>query len=84
MTVIAGHQFANTPNGRRCMSHQSDGSGVCYRAWVDIRNATEADLGATGIAHVGKLNDAELREIITEREREEAALWDAVSAVSAI
>lgn len=77
--IIAGHHFEDTPNGCRCTRQTSDGTGLCYRSWLDIRGASADDVGKPDIAHVGSLNDLELKEIIVEREREELAVWEAVS-----
>jgi hypothetical protein len=75
---IAGHSFEDSPSGRRCIATDCNGK-TCFMSWLSIRDATAADLGSPGIAHVGNLNDAELASIVEERAREEAAVWSAVS-----
>lgn len=76
---VAGHSFADTPNGRRCTSVTSDTGMLCNRAWLDVRGAVEADIGSSGIAHFGKLSTEEYKTIVAEREREIAAVWAAVN-----
>jgi hypothetical protein len=75
---IAGHSFAETCSGRRCISTDCNGR-TCFMSWLSIRDATALDLGSPGIAHTGNLNDDELASIVEERAREEAAVWEAIS-----
>jgi len=75
---IAGHSFAETSSGRRCISTDCNGR-TCFMSWLSIRDATDADLGLPNIAHTGALDAAELASIVEERAREEAAVWEAIS-----
>jgi hypothetical protein len=75
---VAGHAFSDSSNGRRCMSVDANGK-ICFCSWLNIKDACEADLGKTGIAHTGLLNDSELKSIIAEREREIETVWLAIS-----
>lgn len=77
-TIIAGHHFEDTSNGRRCVSTDCNGR-VCFMSWLSIRDATADDLDQPGIAHVGNLSAQELASIVTARTREEDAVWEAVS-----
>ena len=70
MTTIAGHSFVETFGGRACSS--------CGRSWIAIAGSTEDDIGALGIAHVGKLSKEEFDEIVAERSR----IWAAVGEVA--
>lgn len=74
---IAGHNFSYTAIGRRCILTDCNGR-VCGISWLMIRSCTALDLGQTGFAHVGALNDEELRSIVDERTREETVVWEAV------
>ena len=77
--TIAGHTFADTPTGRRCVAYSSQVGGTCNIRWVDIRSCTEADVEVpNGLAHQSKLTLIELAEIRAEVEREETAIWAAV------
>ena len=64
--TIAGHLFTDGPMGRAC---------GCGMLWTQIAGATKDDVGRLGIAHTGALNEAELAEIVAERER----IWRAVA-----
>lgn len=66
--MIAGHVFGGDAAGR-CS---------CGRTWAEIAGCTEADIGRSGIAHVGHLSADEWLEIIAERER----VWAAVAEVA--
>lgn len=77
MTKIAGHTFADTAGGRRCIDTDYEGN-PCWRSWLSIRDCTADDLGQPNIAHAGALNDEELATIIKERAREEDCVWEAV------
>jgi hypothetical protein len=58
----------------------SVGPGICYKSWLEVREFIyESDIGKPDIAHVGNYNDQERLEVIAEREREELAVWEAVS-----
>jgi hypothetical protein len=70
MTTIAGHSFVETFGGRACSS--------CGRSWTAIAGATEDDIGASDIAHAGKLSKEEFDEIVAERSR----IWAAVGEVA--
>lgn len=70
MTTIAGHSFVETFGGRACSN--------CGRSWTAIAGSTEDDIGALGIAHVGKLSKEEFDEIVAERSR----IWAAVGEVA--
>ena len=67
--MIAGHTLIETSRGRACAG--------CQRRWVDIRSATLADVGQPGFAHVDPVNEREIREIMAEREREDAVIAEA-------
>lgn len=78
--MIAGHTFAETHRGRACIDTVRDADGterVCGRKWVDIRNATLADLNQPHIAHIGNTNHGEIGQIMAEREREDAVIREA-------
>lgn len=77
MTEIAGHNFEETSTGRRCVKHMLI-TQICGARWMHVRTATEADLAKQGFAHQGGLNDAELRQIVEERKKEETDIWEAV------
>lgn len=62
MKMAAGHSF---PQFGPC---------VCGQYWNNIRNCTEADLGQTGIAHVGALNAHELNSIERLRDEEDRCI----------
>ena len=65
---IAGHIFADGPNGRACR--------ICGRRWLDILDKREFwRPGESGIAHVGDLNEREVEELEAELER----IWRAVT-----
>jgi hypothetical protein len=66
MTTIAGHDFVETPDGRRCKN--------CGTRFVDIAGATVEDVKnkTLGLAHSGVLTDHELSQIRAEVER----LWE--------
>jgi len=74
---IAGHTFEETASGRRCSAMDHTGK-TCFISWLSIRDASPGDLNQPGIAHVGNLDVEELASIVREREREEAAVWEAV------
>ena len=59
--TIAGHSFV----GGRC---------ACGWRWVDLRAVGTEHVGAKHIAHIGELNDSEVREIAVAREAEDAAI----------
>lgn len=69
MTIIAGHLF----HSGRCS---------CGIAWVDIRNASQDDVGMEGVAHTGKLAPRELEEIQDERGLEDARIANAMGVVA--
>ena len=70
MSTIAGHDL-------------STGRCSCGLTWTDIRNATEDDIGAEGIAHYGKLSVTELEQIQVYRRIEDERIADAMAAVAA-
>jgi hypothetical protein len=77
VNTIAGHSFEppDSPEAR-C---------ACGRWWADICDATEADIGKPGLAHIGTLNTVEHGQIVAERTRRiERAyrVWSAVIGVS--
>lgn len=74
---IAGHSFADTALGRRCIAIDCNGV-TCGRSWLSIRDCTALDLGEPNFAHVGALNEEELASIVEERTREETSVWNAV------
>lgn len=57
----AGHKF-------------EDGRCRCGILWVDIRNTTAEDVGKPNIAHHGNLNQAEITQIQTLRDKEDMAI----------
>lgn len=63
MPYIAGHDFEHTPGGRRCKL------GECRKLWADISYVTKDDIGKSGWAHTGALNQAEYDQIVAERDR---------------
>lgn len=65
MTLIAGHSFENLPQGRAC--------SACGQLWVSIACTTEGDIDKLGIAHTGRVNAVEVKEIRDEVQR----IWDA-------
>lgn len=83
--TIAGHDFQYTIGGCRCVTIDYNGK-TCLRAWLDIKDATEADLCKPDIAHTGTLSQRELSEIVAERKRQADVIWghlsDAASAGS--
>jgi hypothetical protein len=58
--MIAGHEF------------DSRGYCRCGRKWLDIRQASEAEVGMAGYAHVGPLRDYEQAQIRGARALEDA------------
>lgn len=84
MAYIAGHTFAATPSGRRCTStvYRDGGQVVCDRAWRDICDADDSDVGKLNIAHSGGLSANELAEIRAEKQAEQDRIWNAVAGVA--
>ena len=84
--TVAGHTFAEGPNGRRCTSTKYDDklgySRICDAAWLDVRNAEDKDVGLPGLAHSGNLSSGELSEIKAERVAEQERIWNAVSGIA--
>lgn len=68
MTWVAGHNFEDSPTGRRCISTKADGS-ICGLMWLAIADTTIADIGKPDIAHSGNVNQAEVTQIEQERAR---------------
>jgi hypothetical protein len=58
--MIAGHEF------------DSRGYCKCGRKWLDIRQASEAEVGMAGYAHAGNLTDYEQKQIEGARMVEDA------------
>jgi hypothetical protein len=73
--VVAGHAFDDVV----------DAICPCGRAWSEIEDCTEADVGLPDRAHVGNLNMAELTQIRQEKarraEKKERA-WNAVCGIA--
>jgi hypothetical protein len=67
--LIAGHTLINSHVGRAC--------ATCHARWINIRNATLADLDKPHFAHVGNLTRDEIREIAAERGAEDARIAQA-------
>lgn len=67
---IAGHAFVLGV----CVMPKQNTEGHCGRHWLDIRNCTATDLNKPDIAHYANLNAAELNQIVTQRQAEEAAM----------
>lgn len=65
-SIIAGHTFADTPNGKICH---------CGMRWDYILSARRENIGETGWAHVGALNDREYDEIEAARDK----VWEALT-----
>jgi len=53
----------------------------CGRRWVDVRLVDHTYVNLQGFACRGALTDAEITEYISEREREDAAIADAMTQV---
>jgi len=73
---IAGHDLTD----------EWDARCSCGRAWADLADVTEDQIGQNGIAHAGALNRSEYESIVAERARRaELAdrIWNAVAGVSA-
>ena len=81
MSTIAGHYFTDSPHGRICVAVLSGGA-VCHRRWLDIRNATSADIGKPHIAHIGNLTTTEAEQIAAERDREDIRIREATLAAA--
>lgn len=71
--MVVGHDFRDGHLGRACVL-LLNGGDTCRRRWVDIRNATLADLDKPNIAHVGNLNHGEIDQIVSERAKEDARI----------
>lgn len=77
--TIAGHDFALTASGRRCILYCSATGGTCGIPWLHVRSCRVEDIEVTpGLAHHGNITKSEYNEIRTEVDKEEAAIWDAV------
>jgi hypothetical protein len=67
--TIAGHDFTNSAGGRACQS--------CGLLWTRISGCRPEDIGELKLACTGALNQAEYDQIVAERERIWAAVWEA-------
>ena len=66
MGLIAGHAFVN-------------GACGCGILWLNIRNVSHEDCKKDGIAHVGKLQEYEILQIIEARTAEDKAIAAAIA-----
>ncbi len=69
--LVAGHEFDSLD---RCKT--------CTRTWFQIMHVTRDQIGESGIAHYGPLNEPEYSSIVRKRDRERPHIWQVVLATA--